>query len=69
MLGELIARRQDGTVTGRSLRQPAAARTVGRAGGAAAKRDFKRDNKNRPSELSSKRPVPRLREVIQVPKR
>lgn len=32
-------------------------------------RKFTRDNKNRPMETSSKRPVPRLREVIAVPKR
>lgn len=32
-------------------------------------RSFKRENKNRPMETSSKRPVPRLREVVQVTKR
>ncbi|XP_064403649.1 ribosomal RNA processing protein 36 homolog isoform X2 [Halichondria panicea] len=32
------------------------------------KRSFKRVNKNRPSEVSSKRPVSRYREVIHVPK-
>jgi hypothetical protein len=31
-------------------------------------RSFHRENKNRPSEMSSKRPVPRLREVVDVPK-
>ena len=30
---------------------------------------FKRDNKNRPMEVSSKRPVPRLREVVPGVKR
>ncbi|KAK9905044.1 hypothetical protein WJX75_008538 [Coccomyxa subellipsoidea] len=32
-------------------------------------RSFKRDNKNRPMEMSSKRPVPRLREVVQAAKK
>ncbi len=32
-------------------------------------RSFKRENKNRPMEMSSKRPVPRLREVVQVSKK
>eukprot|EP00898_Chlorokybus_atmophyticus_P003801 jgi/Chlat1/4421/Chrsp29S04547 len=32
------------------------------------KEDLKRANKNRPQELSSKRPVPRFREVISLPK-
>ncbi|CAL8464266.1 g3801 [Coccomyxa elongata] len=32
-------------------------------------RSFKRENKNRPMEMSSKRPVPRLREVVQVTKK
>ncbi|KAI8470143.1 MAG: hypothetical protein J3K34DRAFT_393614 [Monoraphidium minutum] len=40
-----------------------------RAAAAAAKqRTFKRETKNRPSEVTSKRPVSRHREVIQVPK-
>ncbi|KAK9846520.1 hypothetical protein WJX81_005833 [Elliptochloris bilobata] len=54
---------------GRSLRQPADPRPTGKQPGAARnQRDFKRDNKNRPSEASSKRPVPRFREALQVPK-
>lgn len=44
---------------------PAAAR----AAAIAAKQNvFHRETKNRPQELSSKRPVSRFREVIQVPK-
>lgn len=44
---------------------PAAAR----AAAVAAKHEvFHRENKNRPQEVSSKRPVSRFREVIQVPK-
>lgn len=40
-----------------------------RAAAAAAKqKTFKRETKNRPQEVSSKRPVSRFREVIQVPK-
>eukprot|EP00877_Chromochloris_zofingiensis_P009126 jgi/Chrzof1/4467/Cz14g14100.t1 len=40
-----------------------------RAAAAAAKaKKFKRENRHRPQELSSKRPVPRFREVIQIPK-
>ncbi|XP_076760585.1 ribosomal RNA processing protein 36 homolog [Xylocopa sonorina] len=31
--------------------------------------DFKRENKNRPREMSAKKPVPRFREVIHVKKR
>ncbi len=31
-----------------------------------AKRDFKRVNKNRPIEQSSKRPVPRHRQVVEL---
>ncbi len=31
-----------------------------------AKRDFKRENKNRPIEQSSKRPVPRHRQVVEM---
>lgn len=32
-------------------------------------RSFTRENKNRPMEMSSKRPVPRLREVVEVTKK
>ena len=32
-------------------------------------KSFKRENKNRPMEMSSKRPVPRLREVVEGTKR
>jgi hypothetical protein len=39
----------------------------GKAGvGLGANKKFKRENKNRPVEQSSKKPVPRLREVIEV---
>eukprot|EP00878_Enallax_costatus_P016274 GHUV01017071.1.p1 GENE.GHUV01017071.1~~GHUV01017071.1.p1 ORF type:complete len:227 (+),score=81.86 GHUV01017071.1:193-873(+) len=44
---------------------PAAARA---AAIAAKQKVFHRENKNRPQELSSKRPVSRFREVIQIPK-
>jgi ribosomal RNA-processing protein 36 len=45
---------------------PAAARA---AAIAAKQKVFHRENKNRPQEMSSKRPVSRFKEVIQVPKR
>jgi len=32
-------------------------------------KSFRRENKNRPMEMSSKRPVPRLREVVEGTKR
>eukprot|EP00879_Flechtneria_rotunda_P027420 GHRR01029371.1.p1 GENE.GHRR01029371.1~~GHRR01029371.1.p1 ORF type:complete len:157 (+),score=54.15 GHRR01029371.1:173-643(+) len=35
---------------------------------AAKQQTFHRENKNRPQEVSSKRPISRFREVIQVPK-
>ncbi|KAK2170638.1 hypothetical protein LSH36_1g01053 [Paralvinella palmiformis] len=41
----------------------------GSSTGRSGKKVFKRENKNRPTEMSSKRPVPRHREVIQVKKR
>lgn len=42
---------------------------IARAAAAAAKQQvFHRETKNRPQQLSSKRPVSRFREVIQVPK-
>lgn len=42
---------------------------VARAAAAAAKQQvFHRETKNRPQQLSSKRPVSRFRDVIQVPK-
>lgn len=44
---------------------PAAARA---AAAAAKAKVFHREHKNRPQEVSSKRPVSRFREVIQVPK-
>lgn len=56
---ELEALRRDGRgLVGRAARV-AAAREAGRS--------FKRENKDRPQEVSSKRPVGRFREVIQVP--
>ncbi|GLC44253.1 hypothetical protein PLESTB_000757400 [Pleodorina starrii] len=57
----LEALRQDG----RGLVGPAARAAAARA----AASSFKRDNKDRPQEISSKRPVGRFREVIQVPHR
>ncbi|GBF95631.1 hypothetical protein Rsub_08613 [Raphidocelis subcapitata] len=59
-LGVLAALRQDGVgPIGDAARAAAAA---------AKQRTFKRETKNRPQEVTSKRPVGRFREVIQVPK-
>ncbi len=52
--------RQDGTgLAGQAARAAALA---------AKKKTFHRETKNRPTEMSSKRPVARFREVIQLPK-
>lgn len=52
---------------------PAAAAVGGhsraRKEGALQTAEFKRMNKNRPLEMSSKRPVPRFRDSVQAPKR
>ena len=56
--------RQDGTTSKNALKPIAKRKSNG-----SSARDYKRDNKNRPMEMSSKRPVPRLREVVQVTKR
>ena len=56
--------KQDGTTTKRALTP-----FLKRAADNTSNRNYKRDNKNRPMEMSSKRPVPRLREVMQVTKR
>ena len=61
---QLEALRQDGRFSGKPLiLQHSGPKDRGKA------QSFKRDNKNRPMEASSKRPVPRLREVVQVVKR
>ncbi len=52
--------RQHGGITKQQIRQ-----LVERA----KAKSFKRENKNRPMEMSSKRPVPRLREVVEGTKR
>lgn len=59
----LEALRQDGTgLVGRAARL--AAKEAGEK-----QRDFHRANRHRPSEMSSKRPVPRFKEIIQVTKK
>ncbi|GIL67430.1 hypothetical protein Vafri_20819 [Volvox africanus] len=50
---------------GRGLVGPAARAAAARA----STRNFRRENKDRPLEMSSKRPVGRFREVIQVPQK
>ena len=61
---ELVAVKQDGTTSKGALKPLSKRASDGNKVG-----DYKRDNKNRPMEMSSKRPVPRLREVVQVTKR
>lgn len=52
--------KQDGTgLTGLAAKQMAAK---------AKRQEFHRDTKNRPSEMSSKRPVSRFKDVLQAPK-
>ena len=76
--GELIQQRQQGNISkshfaGQSEKQsylhsrPARQKDAAAAG--SAKGRFKRENKNRPTEQSSKRPVPRFREVMESQKR
>ena len=61
---QLEALRQDGRFSVDALKlQQRGPKDRGKA------HSFKRDNKNRPMEASSKRPVPRLREVVQAVKR
>ncbi len=56
----LLQLKQDGTgLQGEAARQAAAK---------AKQKTFHRETKNRPSEMSSKRPVARFREAIQAPK-
>ena len=57
---ELERMRQHGGITKQELQK-----VIERA----KAKSFKRENKNRPMEMSSKRPVPRLREVVEGTKR
>lgn len=57
---QLEQMRQHGGITKQQIRQ-----LVEKA----KAKSFKRENKNRPMEMSSKRPVPRLREVVEGTKR
>jgi ribosomal RNA-processing protein 36 len=62
-IGELLARKLDGGAAGpraRAQRRPA---------GAAAAADFRRENKKRPAEMSSKRPVGVVRDALQAGRR
>ena len=58
-LGQLIALKQDGSTAG------PANKARKKALRAAAKGSFKREHKHRPVEMSSKKPVPVLRETLQ----
>ncbi len=57
---QLEQMRQHGGITKQQIRQ-----LVEKA----KAKSFKRENKNRPMEMSSKRPVPRLRDVVEGTKR
>lgn len=61
-LGELEKLRQDGSTSGAAMK--ARARALKAKG-----TSFKRENKHRPMEVSSKKPVPVFREVFQGGKR
>lgn len=65
--GELEQKRVDGTGNVGAAARKAAELAERRQRKHAA--DFKRENRHRPSEVSSKKPVGRFREVIQVPSR
>lgn len=60
-LGVLARLKADGAgLTGKAARKAAEA---------ALQKQYKRENKHRPSELSSKKPVSRLRQVVEIPRR
>lgn len=70
---QLLQQRQEGSLASKpyivrkhSRQHPAGS---SRAGSSTAADDFKRQNKNRPVEQSSKRPVPRHRQVVEVSNR
>ncbi|KAL4458076.1 hypothetical protein ABPG75_012941 [Micractinium tetrahymenae] len=63
-LGQLVALRQDGSTSAAAMKARARA-----ARQAAAAGTFKRGGKHRPAEISSKRPVPVLRDTLQGGKR
>lgn len=63
-LGQLAALRQDGSTSAAAMKARARA-----ARQAAASGSFKRGGKHRPAEMSSKRPVPVLRDTMQGGKR
>jgi hypothetical protein len=63
-MGQLVALRQDGSTSAEAMK--ARARALRHAGGAGS---FKREGKHRPMEMTSKKPVPVLREALQGGKR
>ena len=64
-LGQLIALKQDGSTAGPAMRARVKAVKAAAAAAGGGGASFKRDNKHRPTEMSSKRPVPVLREALQ----
>lgn len=65
-LGQLVALRQDGSTTPAAMKARARALRQDKAAG---RQRFKREGKHRPVEMSSKRPVPVLREALPGGKR
>ena len=65
-LGQLVAMRQDGSTTPAAMKARARALRQDKAAG---RQRFRREGKHRPVEMSSKRPVPVLRETLQGGKR
>lgn len=66
-LGQLVALRQDGTTSAAAMK--ARARALRDAARASGPGKFKRQGKHRPAEMSSKKPVPVLRDTLQGGKR
>jgi len=60
-IGQLVAIKQDGRTTAAAMKSRA--QSLKRKGTGAS---FKRDHKHRPSEMSSKKPVPILRDTMQA---
>lgn len=65
-LGQLVALRQDGSTTPAAMKARARALRQDKAAG---RQRFKREGKHRPVEMSSKQPVPVLREALPGGKR
>lgn len=63
---QLLQQRQEGSFASKSYAVQKQSSTKPAGSSRASKHDFKRQNKNRPVEQSSKRPVPRYRQVVEA---